>query len=196
MNEQGAARVLVACECSQVVTNAFRAAGAAAFSCDVKKCAGDHPEWHIQCDVLSILYDDWDLVIAHPPCTYLARVSTVAKSKGLQTYEQMWAAREFFLKFTKLTCPTCIENPIPLRAAELPSPNQWICPSMFGHPYTKKTGLWLYDLPPLMPMTGYYTGVASYCDIVHHGGAARSKFHHGIAQAMAAQWLPLIQRYG
>lgn len=195
MNDVSAARVLVACECSQVVTDAFRAAGAEAFSCDIKKCAGEHPEWHIQCDVLSILYDDWDLVIAHPPCTYLAKVSAVAKSKGQQTYEQMLAGREFFMKFTRLDCPTCIENPVPLRAAELPPPTQWVCPSMFGHPYTKKTGLWLFDLPPLLPMTGYYTRVKSFCDIVHHNGAARSKFHTGIAKAMAAQWLPLIQRY-
>lgn len=189
-----AIRVLVACECSQVVTTAFRNAGAEAFSCDIKKCAGKHPEWHIQCDVLSVLYDDWDLVIAHPPCTYLAKVSAVAKSKGLQTYDQMWAARDFFMKFTRLDCPTCIENPIPLRAAELPPPTQWVCPSMFGHPYTKKTGLWLYDLPPLLPMTGYYTQCVSFTSKCHHSGAARSKFHSGIADAMAAQWLPLIRK--
>lgn len=185
-------RILVACECSQVVTTAFRNAGALAYSCDLQPCYGGHPEWHIQDDVTQVMYDDWDLVIAHPPCTYLARSSAVAKSKGLQTYEQMCAAREFFMKFTQLNCPTCIENPIPLRAAELPPPTQWICPSMYGHPYTKKTGLWLFDLPPLLPVTGCYVNVVSFCAKVHHDGKSRSRFHSGIAEVMAAQWLPII----
>lgn len=184
--------VLVACECSQVVTTAFRLAGADAYSCDIERCRGDHPEWHFQCDVRDILNDYWDLVIAHPPCTFLSKVSAVALSKGIHTMTQVLAAREFFMLFTQLNCPTCIENPIPLAVANLPKPSQWVCPSQFGHNYTKKTGLWLYGLPPLIPMCGYFTNATSMMRHVNSTGRARSKFHPGIAAAMAAQWLPLI----
>lgn len=184
--------VLVACECSQVVTQVMRTYGAQAYSCDIRDCYGGHPEWHIKEDVLKVLEGGWDMIIAHPPCTYLSKVSAVAKSKGQQTPQQMYDARAFFLEFTKLNVPTAIENPIPLRAAQLPPATQYICPSDFGHQYTRKTGLWLYGLPPLLPTHGHYIGCPSYVTKYNHTGGQRSRFHEGIAIAMAQQWLPLI----
>lgn len=185
-------KVLVACECSQVVTMAFRAAGASAWSCDLMPCYGGHPEWHFQCDVTQLLHQKWDLVIAHPPCTMLSKVSGVALSKGLHTMEMVREARNFFMLFTQLDCPTCIENPIPLRVAELPPYTQLICPSHFGHPFTKKTALWLFNLPPLLPMSGYYIKAPSWVLHCNSTMKRRSRFWEGIAEAMAAQWLPLI----
>ena len=185
-------KVLVACECSQVVTKAFRTAGASAWSCDILPCYGGHPEWHFQCDVTQLIGQKWDLVIAHPPCTMLCRTSAVALSKGKHTMEQVMEAREFFMQFTQLDCPTCIENPIPLRVAELPAYTQLICPSQFGHKFTKKTALWLYGLPQLLPMRGYYVGVDSWINHCSSTMKRRSMFWEGIAEAMAAQWLSVI----
>lgn len=188
-----AKKILVACERSQVVTSAFRQLGAEAYSCDIAYCMGGHPEWHIRKDVREVLeVGKWDLVIAHPPCTMLSRVSAVALSKGIHTMEDIEAARDFFMLFTKLDVPTCIENPVPLKIARLPRPSQYVCPSMFGHPFTKKTCLWLYGLPPLLPMKGYYVGVRSWHDIVGGNRCKRSRFFEEIARAMAEQWLPLI----
>lgn len=183
-------KVLVACECSQVVTSAFRAAGAEAYSCDILPCKGEHPEWHFRGDVRLLLGEKWDLVIAHPPCTMLAKVSGVALSSGKHTMEDVRRGREFFMLFTRLSCPTCIENPTPLRVAELPPCNQVVCPSQFGHPFTKRTCLWLFDLPPLLPMRGSYHNAKSW--VKHCSRSRRSRFWEGIAEAMAMQWLPLI----
>lgn len=185
-------KVLVACECSQVVTTAFRNAGASAWSCDIAQCYGQHPEWHFRCDITQILHQKWDLVIAHPPCTYLTKVSAVALSRDAGRIEKMHAGRDFFMMFTRLDCPVCIENPIPLHAAGLPPYTQLICPSQFGHEFTKKTCLWLYDLPPLLPMTGYYTNAPSWHGHCNGTSKRRSRFWEGIAEAMAAQWLPII----
>lgn len=185
-------KVLVACECSQVVTTAFREAGASAWSCDIEPCYGQHPEWHFQCDVTSIIHQKWDLVIAHPPCTMLSKVSGVALSKGLHTMEMVREAREFFMLFTQLDCPVCIENPIPLRAAGLPPYTQLVCPSQFGHKFTKKTCLWLYGLPPLLPMRGYCPDAVQWLKHCNSTMKRRSRFWEGIAEAMAAQWLPII----
>lgn len=187
-------KVLIACECSQVVTKAFRAAGASAWSCDIEPSYGGHPEWHFQCDVTALLNQTWkwDLVIAHPPCTYLTKTSAVALSRDQSRLDKMRDAREFFLKFACLGVPTCIENPIPLKIAQLPPYSQIVCPSNFGHHYTKRTCLWLYDLPPLLPMQGYDPNAESW--LLHCSGRPkrRARFWEGIAEAMAAQWLPLI----
>lgn len=185
-------KVLVACECSQIVTKAFRAAGASAWSCDVEPCYGGHPEWHFQCDVFQVIYQSWDLVIAHPPCTMLCRASAMRLADGHHTMEMVKEARDFFMVFTQLDCPVCIENPIPLKAAQLPRYTQLICPSQFGHPYTKKTALWLYGLPPLIPMQGYYTKTIQWVYTAAGGSKRRSRFWEGIAEAMAAQWLPIV----
>lgn len=184
-------KILIACERSQVVTTAFRQQGIIAYSCDIEKQYGGHPDWHIQCDVMELLKNDsWDGVIAFPPCTYLTRVSAVAKSSGKQKIEQMYAARDFFMEFTKLKVPTCIENPVPLKKANLPRWTQIINPCDFGHEYTKLTCLWLYGLPPLLPMQGYYEkkSVRSFVEIVGGNQRKRSRFHENIAMAMATQW--------
>lgn len=185
-------KVLVACECSQVVTMAFRAAGASAWSCDIEPCYGQHPEWHFQCDVTQLLHQDWDLIIAHPPCTYLARVSAVELSRNPGRWVEVYRARNFFMLFTQLDCPVCIENPIPLRAAGLPPYSQIVCPSQFGHNFTKSTCLWLYGLPPLLPMRGYNPGAVQWHEHCNSTSKRRSRFWEGIAEAMAAQWLPIV----
>lgn len=184
-------RVLVACEYSQVVTSAFLERGADAYSCDIIPTTGKYPSRHLQCDVAGLLDDDWDLVIAHPPCTMLAKSSAVAYSKGLHTDDDIAAAREFFMLFTKLKCPTCIENPTPMKRAQLPLCTQVIQPYEFGHPYSKRTCLWLYDLPGLLPMRGYWTEYKSWVT-QRRSGKGRSRFWEGVAEAMAEQWLPII----
>lgn len=185
-------KVLVACEYSQVVTKAFRALGASAWSCDLEPCAGGHPEWHFRCDVTQLIHQKWDLVIAHPPCTYLSKVSAVALSRDPGRIEKMHSGKDFFMLFTQLDCPVCIENPIPMRKAGLPPYTQLVCPSQFGHKFTKKTCLWLYDLPPLLPMRGYCTNADQWLKHCNSTGKRRACFWEGIAEAMAAQWLPII----
>lgn len=187
-------RVLVACECSQVVTSAFRTAGADAWSCDLEPSYGMFPQYHIQGDVRLLLDGSisWDLVIAHPPCTYLSRVSAPWLKKDAGRWDKMAQAREFFYFFVSLGVPTCIENPVPLRAAGLPAPSQKVNPCDFGHPYSKKTYLWLYDLPPLLTMRGYYLKPKSWHDHCSGGSKKRSRFWEGLAEAMAAQWLSLV----
>lgn len=190
-----AKRVLVACEYSQVVTSAFRAAGADAFSCDIEPCTGGHPEWHFQVDVREILWGDWDLVVAHPPCTYLSRVSAHLLAHDQSRWAKLVDAARFFYLFVDLGKQgqrVCIENPYPLRAAQLPYWSQVVCPSQFGHPYSKHTCLWLYDLPPLLPMRGYYLNPHQWVLHCRGVGKRRSRFWEGIAEAMAAQWLPLL----
>ena len=187
-------KVLVACEYSQVVTKAFRAAGASAWSCDIIDCIGGHPEWHLKMDVRNLLNQtwSWDLVIAHPPCTYLSRVSAVALSRDYDRLDKMIDAREFFIMFLELPCPVCVENPIPLRLADLPRYTQLICPSEFGHNYTKKTCLWLKDLPELLPTHCKNIYADQWVKHCAGTGKRRARFWEGIAEAMAAQWLPLI----
>lgn len=185
-------KVLVACEYSQVVTKAFRDAGASAWSCDLEPCTGGHPEWHFKCDVAQVVHQKWDLVIAHPPCTYLSKVSAPILRKDPGRYEKMEEAREFFMMFTRLDCPTCIENPIPLRVAQLPRYSQIVCPSQFGHEFTKRTCLWLYGLPQLLPMRAQVINADSWVKHCASTGKRRACFWEGIAEAMAAQWLPLI----
>lgn len=187
-------KVLVACEYSQVVTKAFRAAGASAWSCDIEPCTGGHPEWHFQTDVRRLLFQSWswDLVIAHPPCTYLARSSAPWLAIDEGRLGKMEEARQFFMMFYRLGCPVCIENPVPLKIARLPLPTQYVCPSEFGHHFTKKTGLWLKDLPELLPTTARDITAESWLLHCATGGKRRAHFWSGIAEAMAAQWLPLI----
>ena len=200
-------RVLIACEESQEVCKAFRAKGHNAFSCDIQECSGGHPEWHIQDDVLKHL-DGWDLIIAHPPCTYLsnagARWLWAGYRLNIERYEKGLDARAFFMKLWHANCPCiCIENPIPSSIYFLPSCSQIVRPYEYGHPYSKKTCLWLKGLPPLKPTdivadhipfvsSGSYskTHDQKYKGASRKGGSAksRSKTFSGIAKAMAEQW--------
>lgn len=202
-------RVLVACEESQRVCIAFRNKGHEAYSCDILPCSGEHPEWHIQDDVLKHLDENWDLIIAHPPCTYLTvaanKYYNVEKygAKAIEREQLREEAIEFFLKFTDLKCPkVAIENPIGVMSTWYKKPTQVIQPYYFGDKERKATCLWLKGLPPLKP-----TNIVEPDIIKHKSGRTDSRLHfetlklpkeerarirsktfEGIALAMAEQW--------
>ena len=203
--------VLIACEESQAVCKAFRERGHNAYSCDLKPCTGGHPEWHIQGDVIHLLNGKWDLIIAHPPCTYMSKAGArwmypTAGNISQERLAKAMKAKEFFLKILNADCDRiAIENPRPLKVVDLPKPTQVIQPYQFGHPYSKATCLWLKGLPPLEP-TEVLTEYKPYCpsntggvtrgQSYNKGGAIRaaddcvnrSKTFDGIAKAMAEQW--------
>lgn len=163
--------ILVACEESQVVTIAFRERGFKAYSCDLQEPSGKHLEWHVKDDVIKLLntpvnfrtmdnkrhrVENWSLIIAHPPCTYISKAGAVwmFKNKKLnqERYEKMLEACQFFKKFLESSVPlVCVENPVPLKIAPIPRPTTYIEPYWFGESYSKKTCLWLKNLPPLFP---------------------------------------------
>lgn len=204
-------RVLVACEESQAVTIEFRRLGHEAYSCDVQECSGGHPEWHIMADALEIIKIKWDLIIAHPPCTYLTSPSAIRlfnadhTIKDPERLEKGRAAARFFLKIWRGSCERiAIENPTPLSIFDLPRYSQIIEPYMFGDPWRKRTCLWLKGLPPLV-MTeapvepkGLWVGSTSarrdptvherYVLHSNRDPKRRSKTFPGIARAMAEQW--------
>lgn len=202
-------RVLVACEESQRVCIAFRNKGHEAYSCDILECSGGHPEWHIKDDVLKHLNENWDLIIAHPPCTYLTvaanKYYNVEKygNKAEERNKERQKAIEFFMQFTELKCPkTCIENPIGVMSSFYCKPTQIIQPYQFGHSERKATCLWLKGLPPLKP-----TNIVTPDIIRLKSGKTDSRLHYetlklqanerakmrsktfwGIAKAMSEQW--------
>lgn len=200
-------RVLVACEESQAVTMEFRALGHEAYSCDIIPCSGGHPEWHLQQDVTPLLQEKWDMIIAFPPCTYLTNAGARHLYKGgtlnLERYKKGLEAKAFFMAIYNADCPKiAIENPTPSRVYGLPEKTQVIQPWQFGHPYTKRTQLWLKGLPKLVP-TNIVTPERTWCpsgsysqkhNEKHKGmfttdrAKNRSKTFPGIAQAMAEQW--------
>jgi len=216
--------VLIACEESQRVCTAFRERGHRAFSCDIQPCSGGHPEWHILGDCLPILggncgFTDeavgqheqagrWDLIIAHPPCTYLTNASAVRmRVKGEivpERYTKMLEGRDFFLRCLNADCDrVAVENPIPLKLCGLPPYTQIIQPWMFGEPWSKRTCLWLRGLPELVPTDIVTDGVLPWvnggCKDAHgqyrrfqgrpeRDPVNRSKTFPGIARAMAEQW--------
>lgn len=192
-------RVLVACEESQRVCIAFRKKGHEAFSCDILECSGGHPEWHIQDDVLKHLNENWDLIIAHPPCTYLSNAGArFLFPKGVlneERYKKGLAAKDFFMKLYNAPCSKiCVENPVSSTIFNMPKHTQQIQPFEFGHPYKKKTRLWLKGLPKLKPTNivevSESTKIAG--NWFNKGGKDRqrnrSKTFEGIALAMAEQW--------
>lgn len=200
-------RVLVACEESQAVTMALRAMGHEAYSCDIIPCSGGHPEWHLQQDVTPLLREKWDMIIAFPPCTYLTNAGARHLYKGgvlnVERYKKGLEAKAFFMAIYNADCPKiAIENPTPSRVYGLPEKTQVIQPWQFGHPYTKRTQLWLKGLPPLKP-TNIVTPERTWCpsgsysqkhDEKHKGmfttdrAKNRAKTFPGIARAMAEQW--------
>jgi len=192
-------KILIACEFSGVLRNEFRKLGHDAFSCDIEP-SDDNSPYHYQCDVRNVINAyQWDLMIAHPPCTYLsnagARHLYPKKFLNQQRYEQGLEAKQFFMKL--LTCnikKICVENPVPSSIFGLPKYHQVIQPYEFGHPYQKKTCLWLKNLPPLMATM--YVQKQESTKVVGNwfnaGGKDRQKERartfQGIADAMAAQW--------
>ncbi len=202
-------RVLVACEESQVVTMAFRARGFEAYSCDIVDCSGGHPEWHIKDDVLKHLNDGWDLMIAHPPCTYLSYAGTrFWNTTG--RYKLRLEALNFFMAFVEAPISKiCIENPVGIMSQVYAPPDQTIHPYYFGDSEMKRTCLWLKGLPPLIyqlrdDMFGETIAVEKpepisidatpnhhkryFTDSKIRNKAQRSKTFPGIANAMAEQW--------
>lgn len=223
-------KVLIACEESQRVCMAFREKGHEAYSCDIQPCSGGHPEWHIQDDVLHFIDgrgtpnlsmfvlaesgdiieipEKWDLIIAHPPCTYLsnagARWLYAGGKLNTDRYQRGLDGKKFFMAMLNADCPRiAVENPIPSSIYGLPEYSQIIQPYYFGEPWSKKTCLWLKGLEPLQP-TNILTEYKPYCSsgsysATHNpkykgasrkGGSAksRSKTFEGIANAMAEQW--------
>lgn len=143
-------KVLVACEKSQTICKEFRKLGFEAYSCDIQPCTGNNPEWHIQDNVLSHLNDGWDLMIAHPPCTYLS-VSGLHWNKKDPTRKSKTAKALDFVR-TLMNAPIqyiCIENPISCISTHIRKPDQIIQPWLFGHNQSKATCLWLKNLPLL-----------------------------------------------
>lgn len=197
-------KVLVACEESQRVCLAFREKGHEAYSCDIQPCSGGHPEWHIRGDALELLKLEWDMIIAHPPCTYLSNAGAVRMfPKGKldkERYVKALKAKEFFMKFLEADCPKiCVENPMPLSIMNMPKPDCIIQPYEFGEAYSKRTYLWLKGLQPLMPTTVIVSGIRPWVDSTGGKGRKgqrgiarsqkeRSKTFPGIAKAMAEQW--------
>ena len=202
------ARVLIACEFSGVVRRAFCARGHDAWSCDLLP-AEDGSNRHIRCDVREILNDGWDLlIVAHPPCTRLclSGVRWLHEPPKGRTKEEMWReleeAADLFSTLWNAPIPRrAVENPVMHRYARerirnYRPPAQYIQPWQFGHGETKKTGLWLHNLPPLKPTRI----VEGRTPRVHRLPPSpqrwmeRSRTYPGIAAAMAEQWGGLLER--
>lgn len=198
--------VLIACEESQAECLAFREAGFNAFSCDIKECRKGTPAtFHIVDDVTPYLKGKtafhtqdgtyrqvprWHLIIAHPPCTYLCKLSSVWMvhngQLNLQRYAKMLEARDFFYKCLDASAPyVAVENPLPMARANLPQPSCFVHPSWYGHKYTKKTLYWLRNLPPLMPQI-IFPNPKEFSRASR--GHYRSRTFPGVAKAMAEQW--------
>lgn len=205
--KRGRMKILIACEESQAVCIAFRQKGHEAYSCDIIDCSGGHPEWHIKADALELLKMKWDMIIAFPPCTYMTNAGAVrmrVKGKMVpERYKKAMEAKEFFMKFYHADCPKiAIENPVPMKLIGLPTYDQIIQPYQFGHPYSKRTCLWLKGLPPLFATeiinehTPYVNGGCKDAHGNYHrfqgrkerDPQIRSKTFPGIAKAMAEQW--------
>lgn len=179
-------KVLIACEYSGIVRDAFNSLGHDAISCDLLPTEKDGP--HFLGDVLDIISSGFDLMIAHPPCTHLA-VSGARWFKDKQKEQK--DAISFFMSLAMAPIPRiCIENPVCIMSSIWRKPNQYIQPWQFGHGETKKTGLWLKNLPCLKP-TKIVTGRLGRIWKMPPGpnrAKDRSKTYTGIANAMAQQW--------
>ena len=230
--------VLIACEESQTICKEFRKRGFNSYSCDLYKCSGGHPEWHFNTDCFEIINnkggklensttyylpnnENWDLLIAHPPCTYLtvsgARWFYHPEDKHLPFNQRREhpkhigrralqnEAIEFFKKFTNTGIKHwCIENPVGCMSTYYRKPDQIIQPFMFGDSASKKTCLWLHNLPKLVPTKivdkGEFVVAKSgkkmakwYADILYNctkeeRSKLRSKTFQGIAEAIAEQF--------
>jgi site-specific DNA-cytosine methylase len=180
-------RVLVACEYSARVRDAFRRCGHFAFSCDLLPCEGD-PQWHLQQPVEQVIGDGWDLMIAHPPCTHLA----VSGSRHFHRKQREQAEALDFVRLL-MAAPIerwCIENPVSIISSAITPPHQIIQPWQFGHGETKATCLWLKNLPRLKP-SNVVSGREAKVHRMPPGPnrwKERSRTYQGVADAMAQQW--------
>ena len=213
-------KVLIACEESQTVCEAFRALGHEAYSCDIQEPSGGKPEWHILGDALEAIKGGtivtmdgqvhsvgrWDLLIAHPPCTYITAASAVELSKHPEQLQKGLDGAEFLLSFLSADCERiCVENPPPMRRFGLPKYTQLVRAYQIGENHTKAYCLWLKGLAPLVVDTAAAKPRAEYqwihkatgkkksasrfysTDTKNHR-VARSKTPVGLAAAMAEQW--------
>jgi hypothetical protein len=216
-------KILVACEESQAVCKAFREKGHESYSCDIQECSGGHPEYHIMNDVIPLLNGNcefttmdgslhkiegsWDMIIAHPPCTYMSKAGArwMYPKAGQISQDRLKLAikaKEFFFHFINADCErVAVENPVPLKIVGLPIPTQKIQPYQFGHPFSKCTCLWLKGLPklkstniideytPYLPSNtgGFSRGQGGSLGVAHDAKTA-SKTFEGVAAAMADQW--------
>ena len=210
-------RILVACEESQRVTVELRKLGHEAYSCDLQDCSGGHPEWHIKGDVVPLLNggvhittcdgqnhdisEKWDMIIAHPPCTYISNAGArFLYPKGVLNEERLRKgikATHLFLRILYADCnKIAVENPIPSSVYCLPQYSQVIQPYHFGHPFKKKTCLWLKGLPNLQHTKELKAEDCQSTKVAgnwfNKGGKERqqnrAKTFPGIAKAMAQQW--------
>lgn len=200
-------KILVACEESQSVTIEMRRMGHEAYSCDILPCSGKYLEWHLQQDVLPLLSENWDMIIAFPPCTHLA-VSGAAWFEQKRKDGRQAQGINFFMEFVNCNCDKiAIENPVGIMSSIYRKPDQIIQPYEYGDSFAKKTCLWLKNLPLLVPTNivdaGEYITYASgkrmqkwYADLYKlnpvERARMRSKTFPGIAMAMANQWGRLI----
>ena len=215
-------KILIACEESQAVCKEFRKLGHEAYSCDILECSGGHPEYHILGNVLQILnggkfktqdgkehyVEEWDMIIAFPPCTHLA-VSGARHFKQKIADGRQQQGIDFFMKFANCKCPkVVIENPVGIMSTKWRKPNQIIQPFQFGEPFRKTTCLWIKGLPQLKStnivdegeQVKFKSGKSMpkwYSDAFRlppkERSIVRSKTFPGIAKAMAEQWGTPIQ---
>lgn len=190
-------KILIACEESQAVCKAFRAKGHEAYSCDILPCSGGHPEWHIQQDITPLLNQEWDMIIAFPPCTHLAVSGAKHFAKKIADGRQQQGI-DFFMLFANAKCEkVVIENPIGIMSKHFRKPDQIIQPWQFGEPFQKSTCLWLKGVQKLTPTKivdkgEFYISPSGkklpkwYSD--NKSSVNRSKTFQGIADAMAEQW--------
>ena len=220
-------KVLLACEESQSVCKEFRKLGHQAFSCDVLPTSGDNPEWHIQDDVFNVIKNDnWDMMIAFPPCTHLAvsgarhfkkKIKDGRQKEAIEFFKKLWSVDEWAnIKHI------CIENPVGVMSTNLRPPDQIIHPYYFGDPYSKKTCLWLKNLSTLVHISeldqlelgydknkiththkGEFVTFSSgkrmakwYHESKDKSGHLRSKTFPGIAKAIAEQFSKQIEHSG
>ena len=205
-------RILVACEESQTITKKLREQGHIAFSCDIQECSGGHPEWHFNRDVFEIIDLGWDMMIAHPPCTYLSVSGLHWNKKNKERAQKTEDALAFVQKLMDVDIPRiAIENPVSCISSRIRKPEQIIQPYQFGDDASKRTCLWLRGLEPLKH-TGYVKprivdGKERWSNQADDGQnvifddrgvmlgwntpeikKARSKTYPGIADAIAEQW--------
>ena len=209
-------KILVACEESQAITKEFRALGHEAYSCDILPCTGGHPEWHLEGDVFGFINQGWDLMVAHPPCTFLSvsgarHLYNKDGTANRERYENQFKALEFVKKLMDADIPRiAIENPVSVISTKIRKPNQIVQPWMFGDSASKTTCLWLKNLPKLVATnvvdkgdfkewidkksgkvkrqaTWYYDALIN-AKSPEERRSLRSKTFKGIAQAIASQW--------
>ena len=205
-------KVLVACEESQTVAKEFRELNIQSYSCDILEASGGYPEIHIKGDAIKEAYSGkYDLIIAHPPCTYMSKAGArfmypTAGNIDNNRLKLALEAKGFFMALYNAPCKyVAVENPTPLKCVGLPKHTQAVQPYQFGHPYSKRTLLWLKNLPkleltnvltewtPFLPSnTGGKKRGQSFSRGTAKNAAEASKTFKGIAEAMAKQWSEFI----